>query len=162
MGWCSSVSLAFIVVIKVLIRWLTVLTMKCIRDWRSLLLNKRPIETETCQVLYHFNTQITYINNDAGSNALLHFFFQITGLSHFFFCFLTDSMNSILIAIITTSFICFGIFIVVLILLKMVQIYRRRKKQSKEAGREEMAMLHYRQKSFRSGNNNEEELDLNT
>lgn len=73
-----------------------------------------------------------------------------------------DSMNSILIAIITTSFICFGIFIVVLILLKMVQIYRRRKKQSKEAGREEMAMLHYRQKSFRSGNNNEEELDLNT
>jgi len=73
-----------------------------------------------------------------------------------------DSMNSIVIAIITTSFICFGIFIVVLILLKMAQIYRRRKKQSKEARREEMAMLHYRQKSFRSGNNNEEELDLNT
>jgi len=72
-----------------------------------------------------------------------------------------DSMNSIVIAIITTSFICFGIFIIVLILLKMAQIYRRRKKQSKEVGREEMAMLHYRQKSFRSGNNNEEELDLN-
>lgn len=72
-------------------------------------------------------------------------------------------MNSIVIAIITTSFICFGIFIIVLILLKMAQIYRRRKKQSKDisTGREEMAMLHYRQKSFRSGNNNEEELDLN-
>ena len=106
--------------------------------------------------------KITYINNHAGYNEPLHLFFQITGLSHFFSFFLTDSMNSIVIAIITTSFICFGIFIVVLILLKMAQIYRRRKKQSKEAGREEMAMLHYRQKSFRSGNNNEEELDLNT
>ncbi|KAL9950256.1 hypothetical protein ACROYT_G042731 [Oculina patagonica] len=72
-----------------------------------------------------------------------------------------DPMNNIVIAIITTSFICFGIFIIVLILIKMAQIYRRRKKQSKDksSGREEVAMLHYRQKSVRSGNNNEEDLD---
>lgn len=128
----------------------------------SLLLNKSDNETEPCWVRYHFNAKFTEINNHVSENRLLHVFFKITRSSLFLFLFfLTDSMNSIVIAIITTSFICFGIFIIVLILLKMAQIYRRKKKQSKEVGREEMAMLHYRQKSFRSGNNNEEELDLN-
>lgn len=72
-----------------------------------------------------------------------------------------DSFNRTAIAVITACFVCFAIFIVVLILLKMARIHRRRRKQSLDinTGREEMAMLHYRQKSFRSGNNNEEDLD---
>lgn len=72
-----------------------------------------------------------------------------------------DTKNGTVIAIITTCFICFGIFIIVLILLKMAQIYRRRKKQLKETNREEMAMLNYRQKSVRN-NNEADELDFNS
>lgn len=72
-----------------------------------------------------------------------------------------DPFNRTAIAVITACFICFAVFIVVLILLKMARIHRRKKRQSLDinSGREEMAMLHYRQKSIRSGNNNEEDLD---
>lgn len=74
----------------------------------------------------------------------------------------TEDYNRVAIAVITTCFICFATFIVVLILLKMARIHRRRKKQQSldlATGREEMAMLNYRQKTSRSGNNNEEDLD---
>lgn len=71
----------------------------------------------------------------------------------------TDSFNRTAIAVITACFICFAIFIVVLILLKIARLHRRKKKQALEvnSGREEMAMLHYRQKSFKSANNNEDD-----
>lgn len=92
-------------------------------------------------------------------NMKVLFSINVDYITSFFFW--TDSFNRTAIAVLTACFICFAIFIVVLILLKMARLHRRKKKQSLDinSGREEMAMLHYRQKSFRSGNNNEEDMD---
>ena len=82
-------------------------------------------------------------------------------LTSVFFPFSSDHVNRTAIAVITACFICFAIFIVVLILLKMARLHRRRKKQSLDitTAREEMVMLHYRQKSTRTGNNNDDDMD---
>lgn len=71
----------------------------------------------------------------------------------------TDPFNRTAVAVITACFICFAVFIVVLILLKMARLHRKKKKQARElnSGREEMAMLHYRQKSSKTANNNEDD-----
>ena len=77
---------------------------------------------------------------------------------HFLF-FSTDPFNRTAVAVITACFICFAVFIVVLILLKMARLHRKKKKQARElnSGREEMAMLPYRQKSSKIPNNNEDD-----